>query len=322
MLGGESFGLLIRLSPAVVQTLQEHVTHLLSLELHSCQLLIPEGSITCLKTLTSLKITASWVGIDLHELTTLTSLDLSSCYGKLLPYGSHDQGTMPWKKFEAWPALQVFKFAHCCLVDSTTELSVATVNELHTDRLAVGMEGAAVHLKHDSSMVGRHALPEMFASILSPSWCSCILDVRIKMTGREQNEAYIAAAVAMVFLMCTGLQTFHLTSSAAENQGQARIVVGQGCCGQLTELKLVSLYCQEVDLRSATRLSSITLAHTDLHAYPDGTPFKLALPESVQQLRFFWQSSFYATSQAQSSDACQFDSADTRGRTDLLSRYT
>lgn len=111
--------------------------HLKHLEFHECNVHICEGSIANLKGLTNLSFCGCDVGSGLDavmQLTDLVCLDLTGVQSRR---GAEEQ--QPWRKFEAWPALSVFKFANCWLIDSSTVLVLASVQEVHTDRLAVGM---------------------------------------------------------------------------------------------------------------------------------------------------------------------------------------
>ena len=204
----------IRFCPEVYQPIQapEHLRRLTKLELHSCWVHTPRGSITCLEGLTSLSITDSEAGLeydDVTKLTNLISLDLTNTYppGRLYDhsYGSR-QDQQPWSNFDAWPPLHEFKFAGCWLIDNSTVMDIATVAELYTDRLTLGMKVASIHVI--LRQVGNN-VPGTLASLCSPAWSSCIVDLRVDISVHDAPPP-LAPVVNQVLATCLHLQTLHL----------------------------------------------------------------------------------------------------------------
>lgn len=104
------------------------------------------SSIPSLEGLTSLSVCHCGVGRDSDAVLELTNLEYLGLTGVTVPACSEEEEWQPWSKFEAWPALHVFKFAGCWLIDDSTALDIASVQEVHTDRLAVGVMNVRVHL--------------------------------------------------------------------------------------------------------------------------------------------------------------------------------
>lgn len=207
--GWGNYGMNIRFYPEVYQPVQEHLRRLTKLELHFCRVYTPKHSITCLEDLTSLSITNSEAELDFVDVTKLTNLiylDLTNTYspGHLYDrsYGSRED-EQSWSNFEAWPRLHVFKFAGCWLIDDSTIMDVATVAELYTDRLTLGMEVANIHLilRHV-----RNGVPGTLASLWSPVWYSCIVDLRVDMSG-QYAPTPPAPIMNQVLATCLYLQT-------------------------------------------------------------------------------------------------------------------
>ena len=123
------------------------------LQFNMCSVHICVGSILNLKGPTSLSLHQCGVGSGLDavsQLTSLVCLDLTLVRNPIL---SGPEEWQPWRRFEAWPALSVFKFADCCLIDHSTVLHIASVQETHrqTDsghgdsQCSLGPAGRACH---------------------------------------------------------------------------------------------------------------------------------------------------------------------------------
>ena len=240
-------------SPKIYQPVKEHLKRLTKLELHFCSVQIPQGSITCLAGLTSLSITCSEVEPELYEVTRLTNLmylDLTDTCAFAKGDAFAEEEGKPWSKFKAWPGLRVFKFAGCWLIDKSTALDIATVHELHTNRLTAGMENANIHwiLQHrHGDTFGLHM------SLLSPMWCGCIVELRVDLYAVYGHQTAarpdLAAILQQVSEACLCLQTLHLVQRASDTPGQAKVVLGNGNFGQLKDLKLRYICCRILNLK-------------------------------------------------------------------------
>ena len=258
----------------------ECLRRLSNFEFQGCCVHIWAGAMPALQGLTSLSLCDCDVSRDLDAvsmLTKLESLDLTRV-GKCSASDVRDW--QPWSRFEAWPPLCVFKFVDCWLIDNSTVLDIARVQGVHTDRLALGMETANIHL------VQCHML-ESLASLLSPTWSTQIVDLRVV------SDMHLANTANQVLeaLMC--LQSFQLVGGwCKQNQvenidhGQGRIVLGDGYSGQLKSLQLQDMYCSILDLEVATRLTRISLNILE----KQDVSCELILPSSVVCLEFFGNS--------------------------------
>ena len=162
------------------------------------------------------------------------------------------------------------------------------MRELHTDRVAPGMEGAKVHLILDGSFSGD--VFEVFASIQTPLWCNCVVDLRVNAFTREHTATYLAAVLNQRLELCLCLQLFHFTGEPSKNQGQAKIALGGGYSGQLKDLRLRDICSRKVDLASSTCLTSISLMMCDVDSHRMSC--KLVLPSSVERFEFYGNSLF------------------------------
>ena len=187
-------------------------------------------------------------------------------------WASENLDGKPWSKFEAWPALRV---AGCWLIDNSTALNIATVRELHTARLTSGMELAIIHVLLESMQ------PGVLPSLLSPLWCSCIVDLRI---DDVCCSWYGAPDVNQILEACLHLQTPHLVEQGMVkwNDYGVKVALDEGYSGQLKDLKLKIICCSILDLESATCLTSISLINIEACCMP----CDLVLPSSVERLEF------------------------------------
>ena len=281
-------GMIINFTRRCYSLVQEQLRRLTTLDLFWCQVHITEASITCLEGLTSLSIMHSEVKSELEAVTQLTNLvylDLTkadmpgSIFGDTRYFDRHE----PWSKFEAWPALQVFKFAGCWLIDKTTVLDVGNVQELHTDRLTPGMETASIHLVLHHTCTDNDTLG-VLVTLLTPVWCSCIVDLRV-VPENTYTALQLATVVNHLLQVCFCLQTLHLVGrgSRSEDRGQAKIVLGDGYCAQLKDLKLEHICCRMIDLGSARALTSISFTGME----SQHILCELILPSMVTLLEFF-----------------------------------
>lgn len=240
--------------------------------------------------LDSLSITCSEIDRQLDEvlkLTNLTCLDLTHVWPHRRLQGEAVSFEQPWISFKAWPALKVYKFAHCWVIDSSTDLDIATVEEVYTNRLAAAMEIGKLHLilrrKHDDMLV-------LLASLSSPTWCTHIVDLHLIVTYLQDTTIHLASAVEQVIEAVVSLQTFHLRLcyGKPDSHAQNRIVLGSGYSGQLQSFELENMPCKTLNLGSATCLRSISVVGVD----SDDMPCELALPSGVVQLKYFGNTLF------------------------------
>ena len=254
-----------------------------SLQFDSCYMQLPIGSSANLEGLTSLSFCYCHAGRDIDavlKLTNLVSLDLTG-----VTHQEHSDAE-PWSKFEAWPALHVFKFAGCWLIDDDTVLDMATVQEVHTDKLAVGMTNANVHLV----LRERHSLLlETLASAMS-WWSTHLVNLRIIVTLGHGGAPYLATIANTVLEALSCLQFFHLAGAVSFGHSveydAGHIVLRDGYSGQLKDLKLHDCFYHTLDLRTATCLTSICLKNID----QPQLPCELILPDSVVRLEVFGDS--------------------------------
>ena len=244
--------------------------------------------IASLQGLTSLSFSHSKVGRELDvvsKLTNLVSLDLTRTFsGAPMDLGGVKQ---PWSRFVAWPALCVFKLAGCWLIDNSTVLDIVTVQEVHTDRLAQGMETSNIHLL----LRDRHASTRgSLASLSSPAWSTHIVDLPMIPTDTQDTALQIATIVNLVLEALLFLQSFQLVGVSCEKEQlfdidhtQGIIGLGDGYSGRLKTLKLQDINCSVLDLQVATCLTSISLKAIEM----GGVSCKLILPSSVACLQFF-----------------------------------
>ena len=243
------------------------------------------GCTARLEGLTSLSFCQCEVGSDIHavlQLTNLVSLDLT---GVSYPRDLDGHDWQEWSRFEAWPALQVFKFAGCRWIDDSTMLTIANVREVHTDRLALGMTNASVHL----FLYDMHAVLFETLATLSISWWSMhLMDLHVAvmgLMGQRDQAVYLATIVNGVLEALLCLQSFHLMGGFQSrgrfvDPGPGQIVLGDGYCGQLKDMKLQDLYYHKLDLGAATCLTGISLRNID---HPRMS-CELTLPSSVVRL--------------------------------------
>lgn len=256
----------------------EHLRRLAMLEFHSCCMDVCVGSIARLQNLTSLSYRHSVVGTDVDDilkLTNLVSLDL---------IGLRSPSPSPWRRLEAWPALCVLKFAGCCMIVNTTVLDISTVQEVHADRLAQGMETANIHLYFRDD----HAIMlGLLASLLSPVWSTHIVGLHVVITDTHDTAPHLATIVNQVLEALLCLQSFQLVGESCEQRRcydhrHGRIVLSDGYSGQLRNLKLQNMYCSTLDLKVATCLTSISLKVIE----KKDVSCELILPSSVVRLNF------------------------------------
>ena len=242
--------------------------------------------IASLQGLTSLSFSHSMVGRELDavsKLTNLVSLDLTRTFSDA---PMDVEGVQPWSTFVTWPALCVFKFAGCCWIDNSTVLDIVTVQEVHTDRLAQGMETSNIHLL----LRDRHASTSgSLASLVSPAWSTCVVDLHVTVTDTQDTAIQIATSVNLVLEALLFLQSFQLVGVSCDEERlydidhtQGRIVLGDGYSGRLKTLKLQDINCSVLDLEVATCLTSISLKAIEM----EGVSCKLILPSSVVCLQF------------------------------------
>ena len=264
----------------------ERLRRLKNLEFHMCSLHIGAGSVANLSGLTSLSISDSAINSNIDavlQLTNLVSLDLTG----VVMQG--DTGRKrPWSRFEAWPALHVLKVSGGCLIDNSTALHIANVQEVHTDRLTLGTTAANVHLV----LRQRHAVIfEALASLSVPWWSTHLVDLHVVVTDWRDTALYLATIVNQVLKALLCLQSFHLAGGYqspgnAVDYSEGQIVLGDDYSGQLKDLKLQDLYYHTVNLGVATCLTSIRLYNIDQPC----VPCELTLPSSVVQLEVFCDS--------------------------------
>ena len=274
------------------------VRGLANLELHACYIKffffffmhICVGSIACLEGLTSMSIFHCQVGRDLHVVSKLTNLVSLELTGVKPPQGSDPQEQQSWSKFEAGPALRVLVFAVCWLNDKSIGMDIATVQEVHTDRLTTSMEAANIHL------VLRHMHDPMLGSLADLSnsgWCTCNVDLRVIVNVSTVMVSHLPTVVYQVLEALLFLQPLHfaggcntMSPSDVTKKGYGSIVLGDGYSGQLNELKLQEMLCTLLDLGVATCLTSISLKNTDRQ----GVSCELILPVSLVRLEFLGDS--------------------------------
>lgn len=185
---------------------QEKLRRLTKLELHEYTVLMAQGCTTCLEGLTSLSITRSSINGQLDQvmkLTNLVFLDLTDTRPCLI--GQPDaQGQKPWSKFDAWPALHVFKFVGCWLIDKSTALNISAVTEVRTDMLTPCMETADIHL----FVQHMHANIFGFLSRLASSvWCTCIVTLHVAAYDFQDTALRLATVMDQVLEALVCLQT-------------------------------------------------------------------------------------------------------------------
>lgn len=261
---GWGFNLDISFLPEVYQPVLQHLRRLTKLHLGFCRVHIPEDSITCLEGLTSLSITYSEISElrGVIRLTGLVSLDLTCTYPPGTRWGHRGTvGGQTWRNFKAWPALCVFKFACCWFINEATALDIASVHELHTDRLRPGMEIAEVHLEMYNlypDTVGR------FESLSSPTWCSCLVCVQVQCVGGVCYASDLAPIVKQVLEVCLCLKSFQFNGGPEESEFQAGAeIVLSNVSRHLTDLKLSNMRCSKIDLGLAEALTSLSLLAMD-----------------------------------------------------------
>ena len=183
----------------------------------------------------------------------------------------------------------VFKFAGCGLIGTSTTLDIASVQEIHTDRLAVGMETASIHLV----LRDQHAVVfETLASLIVSGWSTHIVDLQVINLDCRDETLYLATIVNQVLGALLCLQSFHfvggyfLSPGQSIDYGQGQIVLGHGYSGQLKNLKLQHLHHHTLDLGAATWLTSVSLSDAD----PLCMSCQLILPCSVVRLEVFGNS--------------------------------
>ena len=268
----------------------ECLRRLINLEVHKCSVRIPAGSVAYLQCLTSLSLSHSDVGRDLDAVLTLTNLESLDLTGVMIPNSLDPEEQKPWSRFEAWPALCIFKFANCWVIDRSTVLDIATVQEVHTDSLALGIETANIHLV----VRNRHAnMLGLLASLLSPTWLTHIDDLRVRVTDYSDTALRLATIANQLIEALLCLQSFQLAGGCSERTKagntdgrQGRIVMGDGYSGQLKNLELQNMYCSTLDFAVATSLTSIRLLAID----KQDMSCKLILPSSVVRLEFYGNS--------------------------------
>ena len=264
----------------------ECLRRLAHLAVHNCRVRTPVGSIANLQRLTSLSFNHSTVGRDFDavlKLTNLASLDLTGV--KIAGFSildDEERQLQPWSSFEAWLALHVFKFADCQLIDNSTELDIAAVQEVHMSRLASGMETASIHLFLWRIMLGS------LASLLSPGWSTHIVDLHVVVS--DGTALHLATIVNQVLEALLCLQSFQLSGGYHEGRqadnidyGRGTIVLGDGYSGQLRNLQLQDMHCSTLDLEVATCLTRISLKSIE----NQGVSCEPILPSSVVRLEFF-----------------------------------
>ena len=268
----------------------ECLRRLSSLEFRGCCVHIWAGSITLLQGLTSLSLCHSKVNRDLYAVTMLTNLESLDLTRVGIPRDLYPHERQPWGRFEAWPALRVFKFVGCWLIDNSTVLDIATVQEVHTGRLALGMETANIHLVLWHTC--RHAIMlESLASVLSPAWSIHIVDLHVLVY--DDMALHFATIVNQVLESLLCLQSFQLVGPLCEpgpadniDHEQGGIVLGDGYSGQLKNLQLRYMHCSMLDLEVATCLTHISLNTIE----KQDVSCELILPSSLVRLEFVGKS--------------------------------
>ena len=265
------------------------------LQFHKCSVHICVGSILNLKGLTSLSMHQCGVGSGLDavsQLTSLVCLDLTLVRNPIL---SGSEEWQPWRRFEAWPALSVFKFAGCCLIDRSTVLAIASVQEVHTDRLTVGMETANIHWVLQDEHA---AVFNTLSSLLVSGWPTHLVALHVTVTDWRDQALPLADVVNQVLGALLCLQSFHLVEGPYNpfhclgrpnpweqpvDYRPGQIVLGDGYSGELKDLKLHYLHYHTLDLGVATCLTNISLRNIE----QPGVPCELSLPSSVVRLEVF-----------------------------------
>ena len=259
-----------------------------TLQFHRCNVHASVGSIANLKDLTSLSLCHCGFGRALDAVTKLTNLVYLDLTG-VMTRGVFPGGRQPWSRFEAWPALCVLKFVGCCLIDNSTVLDIASVHEVHTDRLSVGMKTARVHLV----LRNRHAAVfETLASLSTSRWSTQLVDLHVAVVNWSDGARYLTTTVKQVLGALVGLESFHLVGGydglfgQAVDYDQGQIVLGDDYSGRLKDLKLQDLRYHTLDLGVATCLTSIRLKNID----KPGVSCELILPSRVARLEVFGDS--------------------------------
>ena len=219
------------------------------------------------------------------KLTNLVSLDLTEV---MRPNWAFREQPQQWSRFEAWPALHVFKFAGCWLIGNSTVLDIATVQEVHTDKLVLGMETADIHLV----LRPRYAnVMGSLASLMSPVWSTHIVDIRVVVTDFQETVLHLAPLVNQVLEALLCLQSLQLAGGTYDHETKAdnidhrqgKVALGDGYSGQLKNLQLQDMYCSSLDLAVATCLTSIRIKTIEMQ----DVICEINLPSSVVRLEFY-----------------------------------
>ena len=155
------------------------------------------------------------------------------------------------------------------------------------------MEAPSIHLRVSLTDHGDIDLSELVATVSSPVWCHRIVELRVSGFAREYITSEIGDAVTQIMQACVFLKTFYFSvvPEYPDSVGETSLELDKDYTGQLTELRLDNLPCRELDLGSATDLTSIPLADIDTLS----RPCKLSLPDCVKSLNFLGSTLFYSS---------------------------
>lgn len=133
--------------------------------------------------------------------------------------------------------------------------------ELYKDRLTLGMEVASIHVILRDV---RNNVPVTLASLWSPVWYSCIVDLHVDMCG-HYTPTPLAPVLSQTLETC--LQSLHLVGEMAGMHFPLCYDLGAGHSGQPKDLKLKHICCRQLDLESALCLTSISLKHIEMYVH-------------------------------------------------------
>ena len=270
--------------PSIQPLIQPCLAFIQSLQLKECRVAFIGGSITCLCTLKSFSADSSRIWADvsnLDKLTKLTCLDLArstwheSRNGRPFPDPSG-----PFASFAGWPELKVLKIADCNLFCPSTQLDLPGVQEVHVDWVVPKLVDIRLHL-HQSLYEYTTFDPQ---GLLHPSCATCLVDLRLKLGHRVLGTGF-CAMLQQVLCICNSLQVLHLSTFGDVNLDNiVNIRLHEHCGEQLTQLHLVYVSCNILDLASSAFLTSVKLHRVRPR---HGAAFQLSLPSSLRSLDYW-----------------------------------
>ena len=276
------------MGPSSIQALiQPCLAFIQTLRLEECSAAFVGGGITCLCNLTSFSTPSSSVWADINnldKLTKLTCLDIArSTWRELCPRTGEPLPDLSgaFASFTGWPELKVLKIANCNLFCPSTQLNLPGVQEVHVNWVVPKLADIRLHLHLNQSA---HA-PLDPQCLLHPSCAICLVDLRLHLEYRVPGTGW-AAILQQVLLICHSLQVLHLSSFGSGKvslDDTVNIRLHEHCGEQLTQLHLVYVSCNILDLASSAFLTSVKLSCVKS---THGAAFQLSLPSSLRSLDY------------------------------------